>query len=292
MTTAFINGRRLHYTEHGSGRPALLVMGTGSPGRVWQLHQVPALVGAGYRAITLDNRGIDPDGGPPPATDSHDFTLTDMVQDVVGLIAHLGDGPAVIIGTSLGARIAQEVALARPDLVSHLVAMGAYARPEPVQDLLTAGQCALHDQKVILPPAFHAAITALQNLSPTTLRDALAVRDWLDVFEASGSAITDGVRAQHAVQLADSHDRRSAYGRIEVPTLVIGFADDLMVPPWLSREVADVVPGAQYAEIADCGHFGYLERPDAVNATILRFLAERQQTAGPEATEGGRVGTR
>ncbi|MFD9720133.1 alpha/beta fold hydrolase [Streptomyces sp. NPDC059076] len=292
MTTAIINGRRLMYTEHGSGRPAVLVMGTGSPGRVWQLHQVPALVKAGYRVITFDNRGIDPDDGPPPTAASHRFTLTDMVQDVAGLITHVHDGPAVVIGTSLGARIAQEVALARPDLVTQLVAMGAYARPEPVQDLLTAGQCALHDQKTVLPPAFHAAITALQNLSPRTLRDAVAVRDWLDVFEASGSPITDGVRAQYAVQLADSQDRRHAYERITVPTLVIGFADDLMIPPWLSREVADAVPGAQYAEIADCGHFGYLERPDAVNASILRFLAEHQKTPAPEATEGGRVGTR
>lgn len=287
MTTALINGRRLTYSEQGSGRPAVLIMGTGSPGRVWHFHQVPALVEAGYRAVTLDNRGIDPHGERAPNDSEEPFTITDLVADVAGLISHIGGGPAAVIGTSLGARIAQELALSRPELVSHLVAMGAYARPEPVQDLLAAGQCTLHDKGMVLPPAFHAAVTAMQNLSPKTLRDPVLVRDWLDVFQAAGSAITDGIRMQHTLQLHDFPDRRTDYGRITVPTLVLGFADDLVCPPWLGREVADAIPGARYTEIADCGHFGYLERPDVVNETILRFLADRRHDPSPWRTEEG-----
>ncbi|MFE7429884.1 alpha/beta fold hydrolase, partial [Streptomyces sp. NPDC057545] len=55
------------------------------------------------------------------------------------------------------------------------------------------------------------------------------------------------------------------YARIAVPCLSIGFADDRMIPAYLSREVADVIPGARYVEIADAGHYGYLEKPEEFN---------------------------
>jgi len=45
-----------------------------------------------------------------------------------------------------------------------------------------------------------------------------------------------------------------------------------MIPPYLSREVADVIPGARYLEVPDAGHFGYLERPDAVNKISAGFF--------------------
>lgn len=140
---------------------------------------------------------------------------------------------------------------------------------------MTEGQCALHDQGIQLPPSYYAAVTALQNLSPRTLCDPVAMRDWLDVLAVAGSTITDGVRAQHALQLHDFPDRLADYTRISVPSLVIAFADDLMVPRVLSREVADAIPGARYLEIPGCGHFGYLERPAEVNDAIVKFLADQ-----------------
>ena len=49
MSPAKINGIDINYEVEGSGPLVVLVMGTGSPGRVWRAHQVPALVGAGFR---------------------------------------------------------------------------------------------------------------------------------------------------------------------------------------------------------------------------------------------------
>ncbi|WP_445181923.1 alpha/beta fold hydrolase [Pseudonocardia sp. Cha107L01] len=54
---------------------------------------------------------------------------------------------------------------------------------------------------------------------------------------------------------------------------MVAFADDVMIPPYLSCEVADVIPGARYAEVPAAGHFGYLERPDEVNRLLLEFFA-------------------
>jgi pimeloyl-ACP methyl ester carboxylesterase len=265
MPVVELNGIRLSYQVTGSGELVVLIMGTGSPGRVWQLHQVPALVGAGYRVATVDNRGI-----PPSDECASGMTIDDLVGDTAALIEHLGGGPARVVGTSLGSRVAQELALARPDLVSQAVMMAAHGRPDPVQSTLSAGERALHDAGIELPSMYYAAITALLNLSPRTLNDRRAVQDWLDLFELSGSGIGAGVRAQ--LELEDFPDRLAAYRMIRMPSLVIGFADDLMVPPYLAREVAEAIPGARYEEIEGCGHFGYLERPAEVNKLLVKFF--------------------
>ncbi|MEO3975577.1 alpha/beta hydrolase [Streptomyces sp. CAU 1734] len=266
MATARLNGITLSYEVHGgSGELVVMVMGTGSPGRVWRMYQVPALVAAGYRVATFDNRGI------PPTDECADgMTMDDLVADTAALIGHLG-GPARVVGTSLGARVVQELALARPDLVTHAVAMAAHARLDRTQLLMRDGKRALHDEKIVLPPAYYAAAHAVQSLSPATLRDPDTARDWLEVFALSGSAITPGIRAQ--LDVTEEGDRRHAYRAITVPTLVIGFADDATLPVHLSREVAEAIPGARYAEIPDAGHLGYLERPDEVNRVLLDFLA-------------------
>ncbi|MCA1677269.1 MAG: alpha/beta hydrolase, partial [Actinobacteria bacterium] len=76
MPVVEVNGIRLSYQVAGSGELVVLVMGTGSPGRVWQLHQVPALVAAGYRVVTVDNRGI-----PPSDECASGMTIDDLVGD-------------------------------------------------------------------------------------------------------------------------------------------------------------------------------------------------------------------
>ncbi|HEY2762810.1 MAG TPA: alpha/beta hydrolase [Pseudonocardiaceae bacterium] len=266
MPVVELNGIRLSYQVAGSGELVLLVMGTGGTGRVWQLHQVPALVSAGYRVATVDNRGI-----PPSDECAGGMTIHDLVADTAALIEHLGGGPTRVVGTSLGSRVVQELALARPDLVTQAVMMAAHGRSEPVQSMLTAGERALYDAGIELPPPYHAAITALHNLSPRTLNERAMIEDWLAVFEFSGSGIGAGTRAQ--LELSDFPDRLADYRGITVPSLVIGFADDLMVPPYLAREVAEAIPGARYVEVEGCGHYGYLERPAEVNELILSFFA-------------------
>lgn len=266
MPVAALNGIQLNYEVTGNGPLVVLVMGSGSPGRVWRTYQVPALVKAGFRVATLDNRGI------APSTESAGgIAMVDLVGDTAALIGHLGGGPAHLVGTSMGARVVAELALARPELVGKAVMMAATGRPDPVAQMLNRGEQALIDKGVELPPEYAAAIKAMLNLSPRTLTDPGKAQEWLDIFEytASGKA-SAGVRAQ--LGMDRSRDRLADYRRIAVPSLVIGFGDDRMVPTVFGREVAATIPGARYVEIEDCGHYGYLERPDDVNAAIIEFL--------------------
>ncbi len=56
--------------------------------------------------------------------------------------------------------------------------------------------------------------------------------------------------------------------------LVIGFGDDVVLPPHLGREVADALPNGRYLEIPDTGHLGFIEKPQVVNAAALKFFGE------------------
>lgn len=264
MPVVALNGINLSYQVDGEGDLVVMVMGTGSPGRVWQAHQAPALRKAGFRVATVDNRGI-----PPTDECASGMVIADLVGDVAALIGSLG-GRAHVVGTSMGARVTQELALARPDLVSKAVMMATAGRNDTVQTALSQGERALHDQGITLPSRYFAAVNAVLNLSPATLRDPVGARDWLDVFEFTGSSVSEGVRAQ--MEMSQFEDRLDAYRAITVPCLVVGFADDRVLPAYLAREVADAIPGARYEEVADAGHYGFLEQPAAVNRLLVDFL--------------------
>ncbi|TMU96854.1 alpha/beta hydrolase [Streptomyces sp. DASNCL29] len=264
MPVIDVNGIQLHYEEAGEGEPVVMIQGTGAGRTVWQLHQVPALTAVGFRVITLDNRGI-----PPTSECPEGFTLQDMVGDVAGLIEHLGIGPCRVVGTSLGAFVTQELALSRPDLVRQAVLIATRGRTDALRAALTRAEIELHDAGVELPVRYAAVVRALKSLSPRTLDNEAAMADWLDLFELSPAG-GPGHRAQ--MELSTLDHRLEAYRGIRVPCQVIAFADDLITPPHLAREVADAIPGAEYELIEGCGHYGYLEDPTTVNKAMVEFL--------------------
>jgi len=255
--------------DTGTGDPVVLVMGTGATGRVWHTHQVPALVGAGLRAITFDNRGLRP--GDEPG-----FTVADLVADLAALIEGLGAGPCALVGTSLGAYVVQELLLARPELATRAVLMATKGRSDVLRDRLAQAEKDLYDSGARVPASYSAVVRAMQFLSPRTLdRDAA---DWLDLLELT-ARFDAGTRAQ--LDLEPAPDRLAAYTAITVPCHVIAFADDLITPPHLGREVAAAIPGATFEVIGDCGHYGYLENPTAVNASLLAYLCRDSTEEGP-----------
>ncbi|MFJ9033250.1 alpha/beta fold hydrolase [Streptomyces sp. NPDC102274] len=259
------------YEESGQGDPVLLVMGTGSPGRVWDLHQVPALTEAGYRTITFDNRGIAPSFDP-----TENFTLDDMVNDTVALIEKLNLAPCRVVGASLGAFITQEMLVVRPDLVEQAVLIATRGRTDALRAAMSRADLELHDQNISIPPLYDAVVRATQNLSPASLNNEELVRDWIDLLEMSPQR-PPGIRAQ--LTLDTFPNRLAAYRSISTPTLVISFQDDIVAPPHLGREVADAIPDCEYRQIADCGHFGYLEHPDVVNGAIMDFFRGNSRAA-------------
>jgi pimeloyl-ACP methyl ester carboxylesterase len=255
----------LAYDDRGSGDPVLFIAGRGGAGRTWQLHQVPEFLRAGYRCITFDNRGVG-------ATENAEgFTTDTMVADTAALIEKLDAAPVRIVAVSMGAFIAQELMLARPDLVSSAVLMATRGRHDRTRDFFRAAEIELAESGVELPPAYDAKVRLLENFSPKTLNDDLAVRDWIDMFTMWPTKPTPGVKTH--LSIVPEGNRLPAYRSITARTLVIGFRDDVVLPAHLGREVADAIPNGRYLEIPDTGHLGFIEAPQAVNAAALKFFA-------------------
>jgi pimeloyl-ACP methyl ester carboxylesterase len=255
----------LAYEDRGSGDPVLFIAGRGGAGRTWHLHQVPAFLAAGYRAITFDNRGIG-------ATEQADgFGVEQMVADTAALIEKLGAAPARIVGVSMGSFIAQELMLARPELVHSAVLMATRGRHDRTRDFFRVAELDLADSGVVLPPAYDAKVRLLESFSPTTLNDDAVVRDWIDMFTMWPTKSTPGLRAQ--TDIAPRGNRLPAYRSITAPALVIGFGDDVVLPPHMGREVADALPNGRYLEIPNTGHLGFIEKPQVVNVAALDFFA-------------------
>jgi pimeloyl-ACP methyl ester carboxylesterase len=240
-----------------------MIMGSGSAGQTWTVHQTPALHGAGYATIVFDNRGV-----PPSDVPTGKYSLADMVADTRGLIETLDLAPCRVVGTSLGAMIAQELAIDHPDLVRCAVLIATRARSDAARLAQSQADLDLLESGVKLPAGYEAATAVFKMFSPATLDDDVAVREWLDIFELSGTGVSAGGQAW--AELVG--DRRAALRSITAPCRVVSFADDLITPPHLGGEVAEAIPDCDLVEISRCGHLGYLERPDAVNAAILEFL--------------------
>ena len=254
----------LAYNDSGSGHPVLFISGTGGAGRTWHIHQVPAFLAAGYRCITFDNRGIG------DTENSAGFSTDQMVADTAELIEHAVGGPVRLVALSMGAFIAQELMLERPDLVEQAVLMGTRGRVEPTCQAYRAADMEMIESGVEIPAVYSAKIRVLENFSPKTINSP-AGREWLEMFTAFPVRRTPGWRAQLTV--VPTVSRLAAYRSITTETLVIGFSDDILTPAELGREVGEALPNGRYLQIANAGHLGFLERPDAVNSAMLDFFA-------------------
>lgn len=111
------DGLNLAFDVFGDGPPVLCIHGFASSGKVnWiDTGWVEALTGAGYKAITIDNRGH---GSSDKPHDPERYYPQDMARDAVSLLDHLGIEKAAVLGYSMGARIAAFMAFQDEDRVA------------------------------------------------------------------------------------------------------------------------------------------------------------------------------
>lgn len=263
MSYVHSNGIRLWYQRAGHGEPVLLIQGSGAGGQVWDIHQVPALRQAGYQTVIFNNRGIAPSDAP-----AGKYSLAELVDDTKGLIEALDLAPCRILGTSLGAMIAQELAVSAPQLVRSAVLMATRARSDVMRRAQTLADRELLDSGIRLPPRYQAVNSVQQMLSPRTLNNDAEMATWLELFELGSG----GGDAPGQAWIDTDADQRARIRGIVAPCRVIAFSDDVIAPPYLCAEVADAIPNGDLVEIDGCGHLGHLERPDLVNAAIIEFF--------------------
>jgi pimeloyl-ACP methyl ester carboxylesterase len=113
------NGIRLHVAEQGEGPLIILCHGFPECWYSWR-HQLPALAKAGFRAVAPDLRGYGRSDRPEEV---EKYTVLDNIGDIVGMVDALGAKQAVIAGHDIGATIAWQAALLRPDRFRAVVAL-------------------------------------------------------------------------------------------------------------------------------------------------------------------------
>lgn len=115
MPTLQLNDAEIYYEVHGHGRPMLFLSETACDGEVWKIHQVPEF-SKDHQVIIHDYRGTGQSSKP-----SIDYTTQMFAQDAIALMDHLKAEDAIVVGHSMGGRVAQLLALDYPGRVKKLV---------------------------------------------------------------------------------------------------------------------------------------------------------------------------
>jgi pimeloyl-ACP methyl ester carboxylesterase len=113
------NGQRVHIVCAGRGPLVLLLHGFPESWYSWR-HQLGALADAGYRAVALDMRGYGRSSKPVSV---HEYRITELVADVVGVVHALGEGTAIVVGHDWGAPVAWTAAWTRPEVFLAVAAL-------------------------------------------------------------------------------------------------------------------------------------------------------------------------
>ncbi|ADB52245.1 alpha/beta fold hydrolase [Conexibacter woesei] len=120
-----VPGGRIHLVEQGTGPLVLLLHGFPESWRAWR-RQLPALAAAGYRAVALDLRGY---GGSSQPAAVADCRMLAHVADDVAVVRALGEETAIVVGHDVGASIAANSALLRPDVFTAVGLLGVPYTP-------------------------------------------------------------------------------------------------------------------------------------------------------------------
>jgi pimeloyl-ACP methyl ester carboxylesterase len=259
------NGQDIYYEVHGKGQPLILIMGIGYDATLWGLYQIPEL-SKEFKVIVFDNRDS---GRSSQAADS--YAITDMADDVAGLMDGLEIEKAHILGISMGGMIALEFALRYPNRLDKLILTGTSAASgramfDPISIWNFVKQ---HDSEGIT----FASQQFLWLFSSDFLRNHQAVEDTITMLASNPNPITAEAFARQAAAYVQ-HDALERIGGIQASTLVVTGEKDRLTPPWIGRELADAIPGATFQLIEGPGssHVLPLERPEDFNRTTISFL--------------------
>lgn len=215
MPTISVDDLDIAYRVQGSGPALLLVAGTGYPGGTWWPPLVEALA-RNHTVIWYDHRGTGQTRG-----DAAGLSTRRLAGDAVGLLEALGCDRVSVLGHSMGGRVAQWIALDRPDLVERLVLAATGPGPLPGSQGHTRG-VPVHAAAGMVELGYRNYVTRVQR--ETFFTDAFAteqstVVQWLvEAFWQGRPSVRDYFEHVAARQ---QHDTVDQIHRIEQPALVI-----------------------------------------------------------------------
>lgn len=248
----------IHYETSGASGPwVTLINGHTRTRKDFKL-MTKALVDAGFRVLTLDNRGS--------GESSHHgaFTIVDMASDVERLWEKEDVPESHVLGISMGGMIAQRLAATHPDRVKKLILISTAASRSFIDDHAEKPWgMTMEEVKEKLAFYFAPAFLARNKL----LVDAMAKQILKNITEGSFAAEA----AAQRTAMAD-FDGSVYLPRIKARTLVLHGAQDRIMDPDAARDLAAGLAGAQLQWFDDAGHLLLAEAPKALYESVIAFL--------------------
>lgn len=279
-----------------AGDPLLLVHGLGGQLISWDEGFCDLVGDEGFRVIRYDHRDAGKstifDEAPrfrpgAPWSENRDaasYTLDDMADDGIGLLAALSLDAAHVVGVSMGGMIAQTMAIRHADKVESLCSImsttGAPGVGGPTDAALKVLiQAPAKDRQAYID-------TELANHLVIGSRGALVDEEWRAARYARffDRGLQPRGTGRNLMAIVASGDRTEALAGVRAPTVVIHGAVDTLIDVSGGRATAAAIPGADLLVIADMGH----ELPPAVWPEVVAAIARNARRAmAPTTTQEG-----
>ncbi|MFG1426198.1 alpha/beta fold hydrolase [Roseixanthobacter glucoisosaccharinicivorans] len=258
------------YYARGNGAPLVMIMGLGATMADWD----PALLEAlshDRTLIVIDNRGC----GFSSDTAQNHTSIAQMADDAAGLVTALGYDKVDVLGYSMGAMIASQMAIRHPEILRSLVLLapspgGSHEVPPPTGVLEAIAHHTLALPQVLA--LFFPEDPAGQEAGRALVLRAVAGRKAGTIPAAPACSEETGTRQLEALrQFSASDANYDALPAIAAPTLVMGGRADKVLPPANAQAVAQRIPFA-WSAYFEGGHLFWAQSRAPVIATLRAFL--------------------
>lgn len=260
--------------DRGHGRTVLYVHG--QPGLGSDFDPVAQLLVDDHRVVAPDRPGYGGSGATALSMAENASLFSQLLRD-------RSFAPATLVGHSYGGGVAILIAAAHPELVSGLVLVGPVGRAESLNafDHVLAAPFLGETVSAAGLFALGRVLPHLQGLATLAPRDAmerlrvsLPDLDYLEVAAKPGRHIWRSFVFEQRALLREIGSVEAALGSIEVPTVVIAGAWDVVVPPSVAACIAASIPGAELVTVDRVGHFVPRDAPKVIASAVRRLEAQ------------------
>lgn len=246
---------KLHVTQQGTGETAWVFLHYwGGSSRTWE--RVIDALPEHYRAIAIDHRGWGDSAAP-----ERGYGIADLADDAEDVIQSLGLTHYILVGHSMGGKVAQALAARRPEgLLGVLLVAPSPPSPMELPDSQRATMAAAYESRESVAWVLDNVLTA-SPLAPELREQVIA------------DSLRGAPQAKVAwPEVAMREDISGQVGAINVPVLVLaGERDQVDSVETLQRELLPRIAGARLQVLPGVGHLSPLEAPSALAGHLQRF---------------------
>jgi 3-oxoadipate enol-lactonase len=254
MKFVSVHGIDLAYTRRGTGTPLVLIHGFPLDHTSWD--KAASLLESEFEIITPDLRGFG-----QSTTLETPYTVSDMADDLAGLLDSLEIEKTVIAGHSMGGYVALAFAKKYPQRVSGLGLISSQA-------VADAPDRKEGRYKTAAEVAEKGTVVVADAMTPKLSADVKVQSIVRAVIEKQGkSGVIGALQA-----MAEREDSMSFLSLFTFPLLLVHGDSDLLIPIERAREIKAALPSAKLVELPGAGHTPMMEFPEAT-ADGLRFFA-------------------